>query len=61
MKIWAIGGRKPKLTPEQAAEVRAWAAQRKTLAQKAAELGVAESTVKNYINAVHKRAELRSN
>ncbi len=56
---WSIAGRKPKLTPDQAAELRAWAAQRKTLVQKAAELGIGVATAKHYINGAHKRAELK--
>lgn len=48
-------GRRPKLTPQQAAELRAWAARRVTLAEKAAELGISPSTAKQYINGAHVR------
>ncbi len=56
---WSITGRKPKLTPEQAAELRDWAEQRKTLKQKAAELNIRVETARAYIRGVHKRPELR--
>lgn len=48
-------GRPRKLSPEQAAELRAWAAQRMTLAEKAAQLGVSRTTVSNYIRGALKR------
>lgn len=48
-------GRKPRLTPEHADELRAWAAQRMTLAEKAAQLGVSRTTVSNYIRGALKR------
>ena len=46
-------GRKPKLTPQQAAELRAWAAGRMTLREKAASLGIGLTTARNYINGAH--------
>lgn len=45
--------RKP--TPDQVAAVRVWAAQRMTLAEKAAQLGVSRTTVSNYIRGALKR------
>lgn len=53
--VWV--GRKPKLTPEQASDLRAWAAQRMTLAEKARELGIGLTAAKNYISGAHKRRE----
>jgi len=50
-------GRPPKLTPAQAAELRVWAAQRMTLAEKARELGIGLTAAKNYISGAHKRRE----
>ncbi len=53
--VWV--GRKPKLTPEQASDLRAWAAQRMTLATKAAQLGIGLTTARSYIRCAHKRRE----
>ena len=50
---WRGDGRKPKLSPAQAAELRQWADARKTLQQKAAELGISVSAAKTYINRAH--------
>ena len=49
-------GPTPKLTPAQLADVRAWAAQRKTARQKARELGIAESTLRAYLRGERKWA-----
>lgn len=50
-----ICGRKPKLRPDQQAELLAWNASRKTLRQKASELGIGLTAAKNYIRGVHKQ------
>ncbi len=47
-------GRRPKLTPEQAQRVREWAANRKTAAQLATELGVSRRAIYDYIHGTHK-------
>lgn len=51
-----IVGRKPKLSHAQQLDLRDWYAQRRvTRRQKAAELGVAESTLGRYLREVNKR------
>lgn len=53
--VW--GGRKPKLTPEQQAELRAWAAIGRTRAQVARRYGVSVTTIDNYLRGAHKRTQ----
>lgn len=51
-----ITGRKPKLTPEQQADLRYWALWGKgTLADKAKEWGVHYTTLARYLRGEHKR------
>lgn len=54
---WRGDGRKRKLSPEQAELLRQWAANRQTLAEKAAELGISQSTAKCYIRNAHARKQ----
>lgn len=52
----SIIGRKPKLNAAQQAELRDWYAQRRvTRRQKAAQLGIAESTLGRYLRLELKR------
>jgi DNA invertase Pin-like site-specific DNA recombinase len=50
-------GRKPKLTPEQARQVREWAALGRTPSQVARRFGIGVTTLKSYIRREHKREE----
>ena len=54
-KAWLIGGRKPKLTPEQVRKAREWAAIGLSMSQAAAHFGVHRTVFRDYLNGKHKR------
>ena len=56
---WEIGGRKPKLTPAQAEQLRAYHRQGRQWRDLAAMFGIDCSTVGTYLRREHKRRELR--
>jgi hypothetical protein len=47
-------GRRPKLNADQRRRLREWHANRRTLREVAAELGIAVSTARNYLNDTQK-------
>ena len=52
-----ITGRKPKLTHEQVHDLRRWYASTRTVKDKARELGISATALKQYVKGAHKRRE----